>query len=153
MRRFQTNVNILDSTGAAPYLGDVLVKGQRIVKVGGKLSPEELHDVRVFEGKGRTLMSGLGKSESPYIDIQLTLVHFQSTPIRTSAGWVCRSMHEPTSQLELSQTNSPSLEGLAEMPIEEHTIFSLKSARTFLDCGYTMCGLYQIYFCIHDLKH
>ncbi|KAJ6564438.1 hypothetical protein B0H19DRAFT_1141074 [Mycena capillaripes] len=99
-----TNVNILDSTGAGPYLGDVLVKGQRIVKVGGKLSPEELRDARVFEGKGRTLMSGMVDAHT----------HF-------------------------SWTNSPSLEGLAEMPIEEHTIFSLKSARTFLDCGYTMC--------------
>lgn len=25
------------------------------------------------------------------------------------------------------------------MPVEEHTLFSARSARTFLDCGYTMC--------------
>jgi dihydroorotase-like cyclic amidohydrolase len=56
----QTNVNILDSTGTAPYLGDVLVKDQRIVKVGGTLSPEDLVGVHVFQGKGRTLMSGMG---------------------------------------------------------------------------------------------
>ncbi|KAJ7054225.1 hypothetical protein C8F01DRAFT_1164440 [Mycena amicta] len=36
-------------------------------------------------------------------------------------------------------TNAPSLDGLALIPIEEHTIFALKSAQTFLDCGYTMC--------------
>ncbi|KAJ6598068.1 dipeptidase [Mycena vulgaris] len=53
------NVNILDSTGTAPYLGDVLVEGQRIVKVGGKLSSEELHGVRMIEGRGRALMSGM----------------------------------------------------------------------------------------------
>ncbi|KAJ6468059.1 hypothetical protein DFH09DRAFT_1328013 [Mycena vulgaris] len=98
------NVNILDSTGTAPYLGDVLVEGQRIVKVGGKLSSEELHGVRMIEGRGRTLMSGLVDAHT----------HF-------------------------SWTNASSLEGLAEMPIEEHTILSLKSAHTFLDCGYTMC--------------
>ncbi|KAJ7176909.1 hypothetical protein C8R46DRAFT_1077693 [Mycena filopes] len=98
------NVNILDSTGSAPYLGDVLVKGQRIAKVGGKLSAEELTGVRVFDGKGRTLMSGM-------IDAH---THF-------------------------SWTNAPSLDSLVHLPLEEHTIFALKSARTFLDCGYTMC--------------
>ncbi|KAJ7779002.1 hypothetical protein B0H16DRAFT_1500785 [Mycena metata] len=98
------NVNILDSTGSAPYIGDVLVEGHRIAKVGGQLSAEELHGARIFEGKGRTLMSGM-------IDAH---THF-------------------------SWTNSPSLDGLAEMPTEEHTIFALKSAQKFLDCGYTMC--------------
>lgn len=24
------------------------------------------------------------------------------------------------------------------MPVEEHTLFSMRSARTFIDCGYTM---------------
>ncbi|KAJ7757272.1 hypothetical protein DFH07DRAFT_819742 [Mycena maculata] len=98
------NVNILDSTGRAPYLGDVLVKREKIVKVGGKLSAEELQGAHIFEGNGRTLMSGMVDAHT----------HF-------------------------SWTNAPSLEGLAEMPIEEHTIFSAKSAQTFLDCGYTMC--------------
>ncbi|BGO89864.1 hypothetical protein NBRC10512_005634 [Rhodotorula toruloides] len=36
-------------------------------------------------------------------------------------------------------TNAASLDGLADMPVEEHTLFSARSARTFLDCGYTMC--------------
>ncbi|KAJ7220822.1 hypothetical protein GGX14DRAFT_549417 [Mycena pura] len=98
------DVNILDSTGAVPYLGDVLIKPPRIVSVGGKLSAEDLHGARVVEGRGRTLMSGL-------IDAH---THF-------------------------SWTNTASLDGLADMPIEEHTIFALKSAKTFLDCGYTMC--------------
>jgi len=38
-----------------------------------------------------------------------------------------------------SWTNSDSLDGLAGMAVEEHTIFAARSARTFLDCGYTMC--------------
>ncbi|KAJ7176914.1 hypothetical protein C8R46DRAFT_1077711 [Mycena filopes] len=28
---------------------------------------------------------------------------------------------------------------LTELPIEENTIFTAKSAQKFLDCGYTMC--------------
>lgn len=53
-------MNILDSTGADPYLGDVLVKGQRIVSVGTKLLSDDLVGARIIKGNGRTLMSGLG---------------------------------------------------------------------------------------------
>ncbi|KAH7922427.1 hypothetical protein BV22DRAFT_1070495 [Leucogyrophana mollusca] len=98
------DVNILDSTGREPYHGDVLVKGNRIVTVGGKLSAEALTNARVYMGNGRTLMSGLCDAHT----------HF-------------------------SWTNSDSLDGLAAMPVEEHTLFTARSARTFLDCGYTMC--------------
>ncbi|KAM0789788.1 hypothetical protein ACM66B_006640 [Microbotryomycetes sp. NB124-2] len=99
------NVNILDSTGAEPYLGDVLVRGKRIVSVGDKISPDDLAKARVFDGQGqRTLMSGMVDAHTHYT-------------------W----------------TNSGSLDGLATMPVEEHTLFSMRSARTFIDCGYTMC--------------
>jgi dihydroorotase-like cyclic amidohydrolase len=54
------DVNILDSTGRQPYRGDVLIKGKHIVSVGKKLSQEDLTGARIFEGKGRTLMSGMG---------------------------------------------------------------------------------------------
>ncbi|GAA5838819.1 hypothetical protein JCM11251_006749 [Rhodosporidiobolus azoricus] len=99
------NVNIIDSTGAEPYLGDVLVRGKRIVSVGDKISEEDLKGARIFDGQGqRTVMSGM-------VDCH---THFT---------W----------------TNSGSLEGLADLPVEEHTLFTMQSARTFLDCGYTMC--------------
>ena len=99
------DVNILDSTGVAPYLGDVLVKGKRIVRVGSKLAPETLQGAFVIDGKGRTLMSGL-----------------------------CDA-HAHTSFI-----NSPTLDDITALPIEEHTILSTRSARQFLDSGYTMCG-------------
>ncbi len=35
-------------------------------------------------------------------------------------------------------TNADSLDALSDMGVEEHTLFSARSARTFLDCGYTM---------------
>ncbi len=53
------NVNILDSTGAQPYPGEVLVDGNRIAAVeraSGAISGES-H--RVIDGRGMTLMSGL----------------------------------------------------------------------------------------------
>ena len=52
------NTTILDGSGAAPFPGDVLVEGQRIVAVqrGGGLPRG---DARVIEGTGCTLMPGL----------------------------------------------------------------------------------------------
>ncbi|MFW0796763.1 amidohydrolase family protein [Gordonia sp. CPCC 205515] len=38
-----------------------------------------------------------------------------------------------------SWNNSADLEGLGNMPTEEHLLFCLESAKTFLDYGYTMC--------------
>lgn len=35
--------------------------------------------------------------------------------------------------------NAGNLDSLATMGLEEHTLFSARSARTLLDCGYTMC--------------
>ena len=54
-----TNVNILDSTGAQPFLGEVLVVDERItdVRAGSGNLPRE--DVKVIDGHGQTLMSGL----------------------------------------------------------------------------------------------
>lgn len=98
------DVSILDSTGAAPYRGDVLVKGKRIVSVGGKLAPKTLQGAFIIEGRGRTLLSGLCDS------------HAHATFI-----------------------NSPTLDDITALPIEEHTILSTRSARQFLDGGYTMC--------------
>lgn len=64
-----TDVNILDSTGRDPYRGDVLVEGQRITKVGVVPNAAELQKdpkVRVFRGRGRTLMSGLGDAHTHF---------------------------------------------------------------------------------------
>ena len=52
------NVTILDSTGAEPYPGDVLVDNDRIAAVGS-VDPSRAEGARVIEGRGRTLMSGL----------------------------------------------------------------------------------------------
>lgn len=59
------DVNILDSTGADPYRGDVFVEGERFKHVG--VVPEDVKaaaGVQVIEGRGRTLMSGLGDAHT-----------------------------------------------------------------------------------------
>jgi hypothetical protein len=64
-----TDVIILDSTGRALYSGDVLIEGERITKVGVVPNTNELRKdpkVRVFQGRGRTLMSGLGDAHTHF---------------------------------------------------------------------------------------
>jgi imidazolonepropionase-like amidohydrolase len=57
-RTLFANTTILDGSGAAPYMGDVLVEGARIAAVqrGGGLRAD---DTRVIDGAGATLMPGL----------------------------------------------------------------------------------------------
>jgi imidazolonepropionase-like amidohydrolase len=97
------DVKILDSTGADPYPGDVLVDNDRIAAVGA-VDPGSASDAQVIEGRGRVLMSGLCDAHT----------HF-------------------------SWNNSADLDGLGTMPVEEHLLFSVESARTYIDSGYTMC--------------
>ncbi|TFK53070.1 isoaspartyl dipeptidase-like protein [Heliocybe sulcata] len=61
------DVNILDSTGSEPYMGDVLIEGERITQVGTVPARATLVNnprVRVLNGRGRTLMSGLGDAHT-----------------------------------------------------------------------------------------
>jgi hypothetical protein len=62
-----TDVKILDSTGREPYKGDVLIQDERITRVGVVPNIEELKNdpkTRIFYGRGRTLMSGLGDAHT-----------------------------------------------------------------------------------------
>ncbi|KAI0384449.1 composite domain of metallo-dependent hydrolase [Hypomontagnella monticulosa] len=98
------NVNIFDSTGVDPYLGDVLIEGEKIAAVG-KVTTVPDDNTLVIDGKGKkTLMSGLVDAHT-----------------------------------HLSWNNSPTLDGLTRMPIEEHVLHTAQAAKTYLDCGYTMC--------------
>ncbi|MDT7612980.1 MAG: hypothetical protein QOF00_427 [Pseudonocardiales bacterium] len=97
------NVSILDSTGADPYPGDVLVEDDRIAAVG-TVDAARAEGARVVEGRGRTLMSGLCDAHT----------HF---------SWI----------------NSADLDGLGTMPVEEHILACVESAKTYIDSGYTMC--------------
>lgn len=61
------DVEIIDATGKPPYRGDVLIRGERFVAVGEVENKEQLTKdpkVRVFQGRGRTLIPGLGDAHT-----------------------------------------------------------------------------------------
>jgi len=61
------DVDILDCTGNLPYRGDVLIEGQRFSAVGQIQGKHELikdPSVRIFQGRGRTLIPGLGDAHT-----------------------------------------------------------------------------------------
>ncbi|KAF2174189.1 hypothetical protein M409DRAFT_62306 [Zasmidium cellare ATCC 36951] len=63
------DVNILDSTGRLPYRGDVLIEGEKFAAVGEVPDVEALKSnskVRIFNGRGRTLLSGLGDAHTHF---------------------------------------------------------------------------------------
>ncbi|KAL4937849.1 hypothetical protein BDV06DRAFT_215567 [Aspergillus oleicola] len=104
-----TDVKIIDATGREPYKGDVLITGksrQKFTHVGEVPEKESLLKdprVRVFYGRGRTLIPGLGDAH-------------------THLSW-----------------NGGDLGRLGELGVEEHTLLTARSAKCFLDSGYTMC--------------
>lgn len=63
------DVDILEATGKLPYRGDVLIRGKRFVAVGEVEGVEALKKdpkVRVFNGRGRTLIPGLGDAHTHF---------------------------------------------------------------------------------------
>lgn len=54
-----THVNVLDCSGAPPFAGQVLVRGERIEAVWRREGAPKVEDARVIDGRGRTLMPGL----------------------------------------------------------------------------------------------
>lgn len=54
-----TNVNVLDCSGAPPFAGQVLLRGERIEAVWRKENAPRVDDARTIDGHGRTLMPGL----------------------------------------------------------------------------------------------
>jgi len=59
-----TNVNILDGSGAPPFPGSVLVRGDRIEAVIPRGGAAAVRDAAVVEGRGATLMPGLIEAHS-----------------------------------------------------------------------------------------
>lgn len=57
--RLFTNVNVLDCSGAPPFPGQVLLRGERIEAVWRTEAAPKVDDAFVIEGGGRTLMPGL----------------------------------------------------------------------------------------------
>ena len=54
-----TNVRVLDATGAPPFMGEVIVRGNRIASIGKGQRVSPMGGTTVIDGMGATLMPGL----------------------------------------------------------------------------------------------
>ncbi len=61
-----TNVRIIDGTGAAPYAGEVLVQGNRILRVARGARALPVAGVTVIDGAGATLMPGMCEAHTHF---------------------------------------------------------------------------------------
>ena len=61
-----TNVRILDATGAQPYVGEVLVQGNRIARVGRGPRSLPQSGTTVIDGAGATLMPGMVEAHTHF---------------------------------------------------------------------------------------
>ena len=61
-----TNVRVLDGTGEHPYLGEVLVQGNRIKHVGRGSRTVPANGHTVIDGAGATLMPGMTEAHTHF---------------------------------------------------------------------------------------
>src|SRR5918993_1533755 len=99
-----TNVKIIDGSGAAPYNGEVLVRGKRISRVARSARSFAANGGTVIDGAGATLMPGMVEAHT----------HF---------AW----------------NNASGLADIQKMPVEEHTLWTARVAKVYLDQGWTSC--------------
>jgi len=61
-----TNVRIIDGSGAQPYAGEVLVQGNRILRIGRGARALPVSGVTVIDGAGATLMPGMCEAHTHF---------------------------------------------------------------------------------------
>ena len=104
---------------------NVLFKNVKILDSTGR--EPYLGDVLI---EGNTIKE-VGKVSSQPDTADTTIIDGKGT--KTLMSGLCDS------HTHLSWNNSPTLDGLTNLPIEEHVIHTANSAKMYLDCGYTMC--------------
>ncbi len=86
-----TNVRILDGSGAQPWLGSVLVEGNRIRQVGrspGSVGPA---GATVIDGAGATLMPGMCEAHTHFSwNDAATLAGIQTMPLEEHVLWCAK---------------------------------------------------------------
>ena len=99
-------------------------------------------NVRILDSTGREPYTGdvyitgntikeVGRVSSDIDTSTTTVIDGKGT--KTLMSGLCDS------HTHLSWNNSPTLDGLTNLPIEEHVLHTANSAKMYLDCGYTMC--------------
>ena len=83
-----TNVRIFDGTGQQPYMGSVIVQGQRIVQVSHNSHGLSVGDAMVIDGAGATLMPGMIEAHTHFSwNNAATLAAIQTMPVEEHVLW------------------------------------------------------------------
>jgi imidazolonepropionase-like amidohydrolase len=86
-----TNVTIFDGSGAQPFKGEVLVDGQRIVRVGREGAPISAPQAQCIDGKGAFLMPGMTEAHTHFSwNDQPSLTAIQFMPPEEHMLWCVR---------------------------------------------------------------
>lgn len=86
-----TNVSIFDGSGAAPYLGEVLVEGNRIKSIVRQGEPLETGDANIIDGNGAFLMPGMTEGHTHFSwNDQPSLSAIQMMPPEEHILWCVR---------------------------------------------------------------
>ncbi len=98
-----TNVRILDGSGALPYAGEVLVQGNRILRVGRGARSIPAAGVTTVDGAGATLMPGMVEAHTHFSwNDAATLDAIQRMPLEEHVLW---SAHVAKRYLEAGFTS------------------------------------------------
>ncbi|HEX2886000.1 amidohydrolase family protein [Vineibacter terrae] len=83
-----TNVRIIDGTGAPPFAGEVLVQGNRILRVGRGARAIPAVGATVIDGAGATLMPGMCEAHTHFSwNDAATLDGIQRMPLEEHVLW------------------------------------------------------------------
>jgi len=86
-----TNVRILDGSGAQPWLGSVLVEGNRIRQVGRSPSSVGPAGATVIDGAGATLIPGMCEAHTHFSwNDAATLAGIQTMPLEEHVLWCAK---------------------------------------------------------------
>ncbi len=86
-----TNVRIIDGSGAAPYNGEALVRGNRIVRVARSARTISPTGTSVIDGAGATLMPGLVEAHTHFAwNNAAGLADIQKMPVEEHMLWTAR---------------------------------------------------------------